>query len=106
MTEDTPAPVIPTEAPAAPSPTQALAGLPSDTTFNADFNGENGRPAQLAAMQRKSELAKAAHGPPDEVAPVVLPEQIADGLQGQTSTTRAAWRRPSKGSCTRAYSEG
>lgn len=81
----------PTPAPSPSTPAQELAGLSRDPRFHADFSGDNGRPAQLAAMDRKSALTKAAFGPtdaPTNAAP--LPEQIKEGLASQSPVERAA----------------
>ena len=75
------------EAPAAPA--QDLSALTSDKGFQADFNGDNGRPAQVEAVARKSELTKAAYGPTDEAAPV-LPEQIQEGLDAPDNVSKMA----------------
>jgi len=81
MAENAPAP--------APSPVQELATLSTDTAFQADFTGENGRAAQIVASERKSALTKIAHGPTDEPAPV-LPERIEDGLTAPDNVSKAA----------------
>lgn len=95
MTENAPAPApspassSDAPAPAEQSPVQELAALSTDTAFQADFAGENGRAAQIAASERKSALTKTAHGPADEPAPV-LPERVEDGLNAQDNVSKAA----------------
>ena len=91
---DTPAPAeqateAAEAAPVTPSPAENLATLTSDAGFQADWSGSNGRPAQIAAVARKSELTKAAHGGGDAAAPV-LPERIQEGLDADDGVSRAA----------------
>ena len=87
MSDETTTPASePTQAEAAAS---EIASLKTDTAFQADFMGENGRPAQIAASERKSALTKAAHGPADEPAPE-LPQQVQDGLKAPDNVSKAA----------------
>ena len=74
---------------AAPSPAENLATLTSDAGFQADWSGDNGRPAQIEAVARKAELTKAAYGPADEPAQV-LPEQVQAGLDAPDAVSQAA----------------
>ena len=79
----------PTGGDVAPSPAQELSALSSDAGFQADWDGSNGRPAQIEAVARKSELMKAAHGPADDPAPT-LPDAIQTGLDAPDAVSQAA----------------
>jgi hypothetical protein len=81
------------EAPA-PSPvetaTAGLATLSADKAFQADWSGENGRPAQIAAVALKAQTTRAAFNPEPDTAPV-LPDALAAAVDDPNATeaTRA-----------------
>ena len=87
----------------APSPDQELSALSRDVGFQADWDGSNGRPAQIAAVERKSALTKAAHGPADEPAPV-LPEAVQAGLDAPDNMSQAAAQAMIPGTSPEDYS--
>ena len=101
MTDSTPAPApspaspsegAPEGAPASTPAETAAAGLETlaaDKTWQADFNGDNGRPAQLAAVKLKSETTRAAFTSEPDTAST-LPEKIESGLNSPDPTVRAA----------------
>ncbi len=73
----------------APSPADNLSALSKDADFMSDWDGSNGRPAQIAAVERKSALTKAAHGQADEPAPA-LPDSVQAGLDAPDAVSQAA----------------
>jgi hypothetical protein len=87
--------------PASPGPAEGAGATPTETAaaglqtlaankdWQADFNGDNGRPAQLAAAKLKSETTRAAFKPEADTAPS-LPEKIEGGLDAPDAITRAA----------------
>ena len=74
---------------AAPSPvetaTAGLETLAADKAFQADWSGENGRPAQLAAVKLKADTTRAAYNPEPDTAPV-LPDALADAVNDPNAT--------------------
>ena len=101
MTDSTPAPApspaspsegAPEGAPASTPAETAAAGLETlaaDKAWQADFNGDNGRPAQHAAVKLKSDVTRAAYSPEAATAPA-LSENIESGLHAPDSVTKAA----------------
>jgi hypothetical protein len=79
--------------PAAPSPAQAatneLSALVGNPDFVSDFDGSNGRQAQIQARDRKTALTRQAHGGTEETA-APLPTQIQEGLNSPDPAVRAA----------------
>ena len=66
-----------------------LETLAADKAWQADFNGDNGRPAQLAAVKLKADTTRAAFNPGPDAAPT-LPENIASGLNAPDAVSQAA----------------
>ena len=101
MTDSTPAPApspaspsegAPEGAPASTPAETAAAGLETlaaDKAWQADFNGDNGRPAQHAAVKLKFDVTRAAYSPEAATAPA-LSENIESGLHAPDSVTKAA----------------
>lgn len=78
MTEEAPAPAP------APSPAESVAQLQTDKQWVADFNGDNGRPAQKAAAERKSALLRP---PAPTAAPV--PEHLREAMADPSTAPHA-----------------
>jgi hypothetical protein len=72
------------------TPDGDIAALQSDAGFVADWSGENGRAAQVAAVERKSALHEAAYGGEQETVEPIMSEQVAEGLQAEDSVTQEA----------------
>jgi len=101
MTDSTPAPApspaspsegAPEGAPASTPAETAAAGLETlaaDKAWQADFNGDNGRPAQRAAVKLKSDTTRAAFTSEPYTAST-LPEKIENGLNAPDAITKAA----------------
>jgi len=87
MTDTAPAPVA-AEPTAAETAGAELQSLQSDAAWKADWSGANGHTQQRAAVQRKSDLARAAAGVAPDAAPV-LPEKVQAGLKSNDSLVRA-----------------
>ena len=103
MTDSTPAPTpspagpsegAPEGAPASTPAETAAAGLETlaaDKAWQADFNGDNGRPAQRAAVKLKSDVTRSAYSPESDTTPA-LPEKIASGLNAPDAITKGGGR--------------
>ena len=63
--------------------------LAADKAWQADFNGDNGRPAQIAAAKLKSDVTRVAFKPEADTAPA-LSEKIESGLNAPDAITTAA----------------
>jgi hypothetical protein len=85
-TEVATADATPTETAAA-----GLETLAADRDWQADFNGDNGRPAQIAAVKLKSDVTRSAYNPEPDTTPV-LPDALSDALKDPNATeiTKAA----------------
>jgi len=79
-----------TSADAPASPTEAVAELQSDPQWNSDFSGENGRQAQVAAMQRKSDLLRPADAAPN------IPENLRAAMDDPSAKPFAEGRLPAQ----------
>jgi hypothetical protein len=66
-----------------------LETLAADRTWQADFDGVNGRPAQLAAVKLKSDVARSAFPSEPDTTPA-LPEKIESGLRAPDAVSQAA----------------
>lgn len=77
-------PVSPIETAAA-----GLETLAADKAWQADFNGDNGRPAQLAAVKLKADATRAAFNPEPDNTPA-LPKNIVNGLNAADAVSQAA----------------
>jgi hypothetical protein len=69
--------------------TAGLETLSADKAWQSDFNGDNGRSAQLSAVKFKSNVVHAAFNPEVDTAFVLL-DQMADGLEAFDAVSRAA----------------
>ena len=63
--------------------------LAADKAWHADFNGDNGRPAQIAAAKLKSDVTRVAFKPEANTA-TSLPGKIEGGLNAPDAVTKAA----------------
>jgi hypothetical protein len=92
MTEEISAPAEPSGevAPSQQETARAdIGGLMSDKDFQANYNGDNGRKAQVAAVAQKSALHETAYSDtPAEIA-APLPDAIQDGLDSQDDLSQA-----------------
>ncbi len=89
---DAPAPAEPAAAETATPAETAAAGLETlaaDKAWQADFNGDNGRPAQIAAVKLKADTTRAAFDREPNPGPL-LPAQIEDGLAAPDAISQAA----------------
>jgi hypothetical protein len=89
---DAPAPTEPAAAEAVTPTENAAAGLETlaaDKAWQADFNGDNGRPAQIAAVKLKADTTRAAFDPEPDT-PQNIPTQVEDGLAAPDAVTQAA----------------
>ena len=66
--------------------------LAADKAWQADFNGDNGRPAQIAAAKLKSEVTRFAFNPEAGTAPA-LPESV-ESAQGAVTQAAAEAMTP------------
>ena len=101
MTVSTPAPAPSPASPSEGAPEGAPASTPAETAaagletlaankaWQADFDGANGRPAQLAAVKLKSDTTRAAFTSEPDTASA-LPEKIESGLNSADPIIRAA----------------
>ena len=101
MTNSTPAPAPSPDGPSEGAPEGAPASTPAETAaaglktlaadkaWQADFNGDNGRPAQRVAVKLKSDVTRSAYSPESDTTPA-LPEKIASGLNAPDAITKAA----------------
>jgi len=101
MTDSTPAPAPSPASPSEGAPEGAPASTPAETAaagletlaankaWQADFDGANGRPAQLAAVKLKSDTTRAAFTSEPDTASA-LPEKIESGLNSADPIIRAA----------------
>ncbi|MBT6824967.1 MAG: hypothetical protein HOA60_02420 [Rhodospirillales bacterium] len=74
----------------APDAGNEVAALQSDAGFMADWSGENGRSAQIAAVERKSALHEQAYGGEQETIEPIMSEQVAEGLKAEDSVSQEA----------------
>ena len=89
---DAPAPAEPAAAETATPAETAAAGLETlaaDKAWQSDFNGDNGRPAQIAAVKLKSETTRAAFAPEADNTPA-LPDSVQAGLDAPDAISQAA----------------
>jgi hypothetical protein len=59
--------------------TAGLETLAADREWQADFNGDNGRPAQIAAVKLKSDVTRSAYSTDPDTTPA-LPDALSDAL--------------------------
>ena len=91
-TNEAPAPAEPAAAETATPAETAAAGLEtlaSDKAWQADFNGDNGRPAQLAAVKLKADTTRAAFDPEADRSQR-LSEQMEVGLAAPDAISQAS----------------
>ncbi len=89
---DAPAPTEPAATePATPAETAAagLETLAANKAWQSDFNGDNGRPAQLAAVKLKADTTRAAFNPEPNRSPD-LSAQVEAGLEATDNITKAS----------------
>jgi hypothetical protein len=95
MNDEVSAPAEPTGASEQPAPSMQEAAkdevgsLMSDNDFQADWAGQNGRKAQVAAVARKSQMHEQAFSDTPVEQPAPLPEKLQEGLDAQDAISKA-----------------